>query len=451
MSHFETFLQKRIDPKLPSPKYKKAGLKYGDVIMSYSLVAPLLRHCIIMKRFLAKIFLNTNDPRTRARNQAVKDYLNAIFNTYQAGNKHEKSNLLDHAELVTKRSRKQIIRRLRQMTSPEEKFQTSGRPLIYSREELIPHLKFLWIQMEKISAKRMNAAMRDWLPKYKDCPGHLKLQLEKLSATTLDRYLKEVRKNEIVSKGISTTCPARYMKNKIPISSLDARIRKPGFTQTDTVAHCGDSAAGPFISSLTVTDIFTTWTENRAMFTKKGLEVRRQFKNIEKALPFPLLAINSDSGSEFLNKDMLEFTKHGTRVMFTRSRPYKKNDNCFVEQKNFTHVRELFGYERFEEEILVDLMNDIYSNYWNPLQNFFLPTFKLKEKIRIGSKIKKIYDQPKTPFQRVIESGVLSKYDENMLKKQKAELDPFELKINLEIKLKEFFEMVRKKNIRKAA
>jgi len=241
------------------------------------------------------------------------------------------------------------------------------------------------------------------------------------------------------------------MKNKIPISSLDARIRKPGFTQTDTVAHCGDSAAGPFISSLTVTDIFTTWTENRAMFTKKGLEVRRQFKNIEKALPFPLLAINSDSGSEFLNKDMLEFTKHGTRVMFTRSRPYKKNDNCFVEQKNFTHVRELFGYERFEEEILVDLMNDIYSNYWNPLQNFFLPTFKLKEKIRIGSKIKKIYDQPKTPFQRVIESGVLSKYDENMLKKQKAELDPFELKINLEIKLKEFFEMVRKKNIRKAA
>jgi hypothetical protein len=96
-------------------------------------------------------------------------------------------------------------------------------------------------------------------------------------------------------------------------------------------------------------------------------------------------------------------------------------------------------------------MNDIYSNYWNPLQNFFLPTFKLKEKIRIGSKIKKIYDQPKTPFQRVIESGVLSKYDENMLKKQKAELDPLELKINLEIKLKEFFEMVRKKNIRKAA
>jgi hypothetical protein len=286
-----------------------------------------------MKRFLAKIFLNTKNPRTRARNQAVKDYLNAIFNTYQAGNKHEKSNLLDHAELVTKRSRKQIIRRLRQMTSPEEKFQTSGRPLIYSREELIPHLKFLWIQMEKISAKRMNAAMRDWLPKYKDCPGHLKLQLEKLSATTLDRYLKEVRKIEIVSKGISTTSPARYMKNKIPISSLDARIRKPGFTQTDTVAHCGDSAAGPFISSLTVTDIFTTWTENRAMFTKKGLEVRRQFKNIEKALPFPLLAINSDSGSEFLNKDMLEFTKHGTRVMFTRSRPYKKNDNCFVEQK----------------------------------------------------------------------------------------------------------------------
>ncbi|RME15296.1 MAG: hypothetical protein D6797_06820 [Bdellovibrio sp.] len=187
------------------------------------------------------------------------------------------------------------------------------------------------------------------------------------------------------------------------------------------------------------------------MFTKKGMEVKKQFKDIEKALPFKLLAINSDSGSEFLNKNMLQFTKYGTRVMFTRSRPYKKNDNCYVEQKNFTHVRELFGYERFEDESLVDLMNEIYTKYWNPLQNFFLPTFKLKEKVRVGSTIKKKYDTPKTPYQRVLESGVLNSVEVRALKKRRHELNPFELKKNLEIKLKEFFDIVRKKDTKKVA
>ncbi len=143
------------------------------------------------------------------------------------------------------------------------------------------------------------------------------------------------------------------------------------------------------------------------MFTKKGTEVRRQINNINQAIPFKLLAMNSDSGSEFLNKPVLQFTQL-SNIKFTRSRPYKKNDNCYIEQKNFTHVRELFGYERFEDPRLVPLMNDIYKNHWSPLQNFFLPTFKLQEKVRVGARIKKKYGTPKTPYQRVIESGVLN-------------------------------------------
>ena len=116
--------------------------------------------------------------------------------------------------------------------------------------------------------------------------------------------------------------------------------------------------------------------------TKTGPKVTKQLKDIEGILPFKLVAINSDSGSEFLNNNVLKFTSCGNRVVeFTRSRPYKKNDNCYVEQKNFTHVRELFGYERFDEAPLVDLMNEIYTDYWNPLQNFFLPTFKIESKI----------------------------------------------------------------------
>jgi len=385
-------------------------------------------------------------------NQGVDKYLIAINKKYQVSDRTEKSKLLDHAELITERSRKHLIRRLNNINyaPSSESIKLKGRPLIYSKDELIPHLKYLWTQMERISAKRMKQAMKDWLPKYKNCPAHLKMQLHKMSATTIGRYLREVRVDEAPKKGLSTTSPARHMKNKVPINTLDSKIKKPGFTQTDTVAHCETSAAGPFVSSLTVTDIFTTWTENRAMLSKKGYLIKESFKDVEQRLPFKFLAINSDSGSEFLNKNMLQFTT-GRSIVFTRSRPYKKNDNCYVEQKNFTHVREIFGYERFEDQALVDLMNDIYKNYWNPLQNYFLPTFKLKEKIRVGARIVKKYDKPKTPYQRVIESGVLTKQEEEKLRMKKQDLNPFELKATLEIKLKEFFEVLRKINIRKEA
>jgi hypothetical protein len=297
----------------------------------------------------------------------------------------------------------------------------------------------------------MRSGLRDWLPKYSDCPGYLRMQLLGLSASTLGRYLSKVRETLEPKIGLSTTSPARHMKNKVPINTLDAKIDRPGFTQTDTVAHCGTSAAGPFISSLTLTCIFSTWTVNQAMLTKKGVKVRECFKDIERNLPFDLLAINADSGSEFLNKPMLEFTKYGQRIQYTRSRPYKKNDNCYVEQKNFTHVRELFGYERFEDEELVELMNDIYKNYWNPLLNFFIPNMKIKEKVRLGGMIYKKYDEPQTAFTRLINSKHLSEGQKEALRKEKERLDPFELKRNLEIKLKHFYEVQRKKTIREAA
>jgi hypothetical protein len=268
-----------------------------------------------------------------------------------------------------------------------------------------------------------------------------------MSPSTLGRYLGEIRSTLECTKGLSTTSPARFMKNKVPINTLDSKITKPGYTQTDTVAHCGDAILGSYAHSLTVTDIFSAWTVNRALFTKKGENVKKAFQDIERSLPFTLIAINSDSGSEFLNTPMLEFTKHGTRIVFTRSRPYKKNDNCFVEQKNFTHVRELFGYERFEDPKLVELMNDIYINYWNPLQNFFIPNYKLKEKIRIGSKVVKKYDAPQTPYSRLLNFGNLTAKEVEALREQKAKLNPFNLKKGLEEKLKEFFEHVRKTKI----
>ncbi len=384
-------------------------------------------------------------------NQTVKEYTLAIREDYRKLDKKGKSEWLNHAVRATKRSRKTLIRRLSEASDQGISSKANGRPCVYSRQELLPHIQYLWQQMERISARRMKAAFADWLPRYQGCPSHLRLQLERMSSATLDRYLRQIKSSELTQKGLSATSPARYMKNKVPINTLNSQITKPGYVQTDTVAHCGSSAAGPFISSITVTDVFSTWTENRALVNKTGYAVTEAFKSIERSVPFPLLAINSDSGSEFLNRPMLRFTNYGQRVTFTRSRPYKKNDNCFVEQKNFTHVRELFGYERFEGQALVDLMNEIYTEYWNPLQNFFLPSFKLKEKIRIGGRIKKKYDAPQTPYQRLIQNPCLSSQQKDYLRDRKAKLDPFVLKAGLEKKLQEFFDLVRKNNIRKVA
>lgn len=389
--------------------------------------------------------------------QAIKEYLSAISSRYQQADKIGKGKILDEASLVTQLSRKHLIRLLNQ--SPEEikKKKSSGRKPKYSREELIPHIEFLWIQMERISAKRMKPAFPDWFPFYttEAFTTPIRLALESMSVSTLERILSSIRKSQSASKGLASTCPARHMKNKIPLNTFDAKIDRPGYLQADTVAHCGASLEGQFMNSITFTDIESTWTENRAIFTKKATEVKNQFKDLEESLPFDLLAVNTDSGSEFLNMPVLKFMRppeYGKRqITFTRSRPYKKNDNCYVEQKNFTHVRELFGYERIEDPALVEMMNDIYKNYWNPLQNFFLPTFKLKEKVRVGARIVKKFDRPQTPYDRLMKSPHLSQEQKENLKKRKLGLNPFQLKAELENKLKVFFDLLKKSKIRESA
>jgi hypothetical protein len=210
--------------------------------------------------------------------------------------------------------------------------------------------------------------------------------------------------------------------------------------QADTVAHCGTSAAGPFISSLTLTDLATGWTENRALPNKTGLQVKKAFTCIQQGLPFELTHINVDSGTEFINSVMIQWTRRPNQkpISFSRSRPYRKNDNCFVEQRNFTHVRELFGYDRFEDPSLVALMNEIYSDYWNPLHNLFMGSQRLLSKERVGSKIKKKHDAPKTPCQRVLDSPHVSDQEKTRLREKKAQYNPFELAAGLERKLQEF-------------
>jgi hypothetical protein len=288
----------------------------------------------------------------------------------------------------------------------------------------------------------MVRAIKRWLPFYEDISAtpEVRILLNEISSSTIDRILHEHR--ELVRKGRSLTRPL-LLKNKIPIKLLDSDVIEPGFIEADTVAHCGTSMAGEFMNTLTMTDIFSGWTEVRAVWGKQSTAVLEAVRGIESTLPFKIKGFASDNGNEFLNNDLWTyFANRKDKVDFVRRRPYKKNDNAHVEQKNWTHVRQLVGYDRLDQQWDVEYINDIYQNYWLPLWNFFTPVMKLKSKTRDGARIIKIHDEPKTPFERLLESQHLSQEEKQALLARVEHLNPFALRAELDKKLKWLFRIV---------
>lgn len=377
-------------------------------------------------------------------NHAEKDvYLKAIKKRYARAGKREKGRILDEFIQVCGYHRKSALRLLhKRIKRRQVAVRRKGRPR-YDRERILPALTSIWLASDQMCSKKLQAALRDWLPHYKPVlDDEVAGQLLSLSPATIDRLLKPKRIHH-KRKGLSGTKPGRLLKNQIPIKTDHWDVTQPGFMEADTVAHCGNSLAGNFVWSITFTDIYSTWTENRATWNKGAHGVVTQVKDMEKRLPFELLGFDCDNGSEFLNHHLLNyFTKRKKTVQFTRSRPYRKNDNAHVEQKNWTHVRHLFGYDRFEHIELVDLMNDLYCNEWNLYQNHFIPTMKLVEKKKINSRYYKRYDKPQTPYQRLMNCDSISAEQKERLRLQHETLNPFLLKQMLEKKLAAIFKYV---------
>ena len=196
--------------------------------------------------------------------------------------------------------------------------------------------------------------------------------------------------------------------------------------------------SGAFVWTMTATDIQTTWTECRAVWHKAKTGVRDALKDVDAALPFTIRGVDCDNGSEFLNKTMVQYlTEHPDKPAFTRSRPHTKNDNAHVEQKNWTHVRQLYGYARLDARDCVQPMNELYRREWSQLSNFFMPTMKLVEKVRFGSKITKRYDAPKTPFQRLLDCNVLSPQVAQQYRTLAASLNPLQLQTTVRTQIQE--------------
>ena len=371
-------------------------------------------------------------------------YLAAIRDRYLASTRRAKKVILDEFCQVCGYNRKYAIRLLN--TPKKRSRKRPGRKPIYRCPELVQALKRIWLATDQMCSKKLKEAIPLWLPfydrRYGPLSSPMKARLQSISPASIDRLLAPIRATTR-PKGRCTTKPGRLLRQQIPIRTHHWDISQPGFMEADTVAHCGNAMAGSFIWSLTLTDIHTGWTEARATWNNGATGVLQQIKDIQANLPFTLKGFDCDNGSEFLNHYLLRyFTNHKPRIKFTRSRPYRKNDNAHVEQKNWSYVRYLLGHDRLDNPQLVTLINDLYTNQWSLLQNHFYPTLKLLQKKRINSRYYKTYETPQTPYQRLMASSYIPPETKETLKYLHESLDPFALKEQINTQLKTIFKRV---------
>jgi hypothetical protein len=254
--------------------------------------------------------------------------------------------------------------------------------------------------------------------------------LLQMSVATINRKLKPARR-QLKRPRLNTTKPGSLLKNQIPIRTFaDWNDARPGFTEMDLVAHCGHTTSGEYVISLSVVDIATGWWEGRACTYRSQVRVFAALETIRQRLPFSLLGLDSDNDAAFINDHLRRYCQR-EEITFTRCRPYKKNDQAHIEQKNWSVIRRLVGYDRLEGEETTAALNAVYEvlRLWN---NFFQPSVKLVEKHREGAKVRKKYDQAKTPYQRVLESPDVAEADKEALHQLYLTLNPITLRRQLD-------------------
>lgn len=372
-----------------------------------------------------------------------KEYMETIWLRYKRTTKRaEKSALITELCVTCDWHRKHAIRALKnfkRFTKPKKR----GKPSVYNIPSVIEPLKQIWLASGQPCSKLLKPTIRLWLPYYAKEFGGLPLNtvkaLLRISPATIDRVFKPIR-IKYIRRGRSTTKPGTLLRKSIPIKTNQWDETRPGFLEADTLAHRGDTIEGIYVNTVNFVDIATGWTEQRAVWGKGEAGVLEQIKNVQAILPSPLRGFDCDNGGEFINHHLIRHFKSMVKpIQFTRSRPYRKDDNAHVEQKNWTHVRQWFGYHRLENQRIVPLMNNLYTNEWRLFHNFFCPSVKLIEKKRVASKIIKRYDVPKTPYQRTLESKDIPLAKKQALKEQFAGLNPFKLRKAMEKKLQEIF------------
>lgn len=370
-------------------------------------------------------------------------YLEAIHTRYHSASKATKGRILDELSKVCGYHRKYAIWKLShlsQVTSPKAR-PRRRRPRTYGHEVGVI-LEGIWEVAGYPWSARLKEILHLWLPWAKQhfpITPEIERKLLAISPSTIDRLLR-ARKRRLKRRLYGRTKPGSLLRHQIPIKTDHWDVSRPGFVEVDLVSHSGASAAGEFLYSLNLTDISSGWTETRAVMGRGESGVLIALQEIQKALPFPILGLDSDNGGEFINHHLWRYCQR-EKIDFTRSRPYKKDDNAHIEQKNWTHVRKLMGWDRYDSPQAVETMNDLYRKELRLFMNLFLPSTRLIKTQRVGSRLKRSYDRPLTPLDRLLASANASPTRLSELKTLRDLTDPFSLSRSVTRKLETIWKL----------
>jgi hypothetical protein len=372
------------------------------------------------------------------------EYFRAIYGRYQKGDRKARQAILNEFCLNTGYHRKYAIRLLNGASpGPGGKAgKVRGkRPLSYGRKTLAVLIAG-WEAAGYPWSVRLKAILPTWMPwirqRFQMRP-ETEGELLAISPRQMDRRLRD-QKRQARRRLYGRTQPGLLLKHQIAVKTDHWDVRSPGFTEIDLVAHSGNSGAGEFGHTLNVTDMHRGWTESRALLGRSQLAVLTAIQEVAQSLPFALRGVDSDNGWEFINWNLRTWCQ-GKNIQLTRGRPYKKDDNAHVEQKNWTHVRKLLGGDRYDSVAAIEASNDLYRQERRWWLNLYLPSVKLVKKARVGSKLRRVYDAPQTPLERVARSGYAEASRLAELTKLKSRLDPFELAQPIDRQLKRIYEL----------
>lgn len=379
-------------------------------------------------------------------NEAKWEYFQVMYQRYRQAESKNRPGMLDEFCWTTGYNRKYAIRLLN--GPPPEKRRARrprGRKPHYGKQ-VVSILREVWEAAGYPWSVRLKALLPNWMPwirqHYRPGPETEK-QLLAMSARQMDRRLAG-QKREQKRRMYGRTKPGTLLKHHIPVKTDSWDVKSPGFTEVDLVSHSGDAAEGEFAHTLNVTDIHSGWTESRALLGKSEVAVQQALDEIQASLPFRLLGVDSDNGTEFINWHLKRWCDQ-QQIQLTRGRPYKKDDNAHIEQKNWTHVRKLLGWERYDSAAAVEAMNAVYRQELRLWMNLYLPSVKLLKKVRVGSKVRRVYSAAQTPLERVQASGQADAQRVAELEKLRSTLDPFALARSIERKLEEVFGLANRR------
>jgi len=368
---------------------------------------------------------------------AIREYAGEIRRRYRKASKKERGKMLDEFVTVVKCHRKSAVRLLARNSKSSGPCR-QGRPRQYSGE-VVDVLRLAWEVTDHLCSKRLQPFLPELVPVLRRCTNRyispeVADRLGRISPSTIDRLLGPWRRSAD-HHHFSLTKPGTLLKKAIPIKTFaDWEDQQPGFLEVDLVHHCGESTDGFYLTTLSAVDVATGWSECMAVWGKGQDRVGGAIHKMRQRLPFPLRGLDSDNGSEFINHHLYTYCQR-EGIVFTRSWSYKKNDSCHIEQKNWSVVRRLVGYDRYSSRAALEVLSRIYD-ILRLYVNFFQPTMKLWTKTRHGSRVRKVYDQAQTPYRRLLASRMVDEGMRQTLAAIYAGLNPVRLRQNLEDNLK---------------